>query len=463
MTSPHASFISRIGDTINRNALFAPGDSLVVAVSGGADSSALLDILLKLPDYRLIITVAHLNHSLRGAEADGDEEFCRTLATRYCVPFVSRRLDVKALASERKLNLEDAGRLARIAFLDEVKVERGAKVVVLAHHADDQAETFLMRLLRGAGMTGLSAMAYHNERGYVRPLLDVRRKEIEQYLRDNGLAWREDSTNTDTSFLRNRIRHELIPVLKEYNPAIVASLAGTALLLRGDDQLLEEMTSELCATTCHRGEGGEMFCSVRQLRSFDSARRSRILRYLFKQVSGTLQGFSRRHLDRLHGMIDGSAPNVRLKLPSGVLVVREYDQLRCGLDKQGTPNLDYEVRITGAGRYQLPDGTLLDVGEEALSNHELATHVAAISTIMVPFPWLVRRFRPGDRMSPLGMNGTKKIKNIFIDRKIPADVRARTPLLLCGEEVIWVAGICLSERCRVTAPEDTVITVQWHP
>ncbi len=461
MISSHASLLSRIQDTIQRHALFVPGDTVVLALSGGADSSALLDILLKLPDYCLTITVVHLNHCLRGTESDGDEEFCRTQAARYGLPFVCRSCDVTSLAAERKLTLEDAGRQARIAFFDEVSAKQAGATVVLAHHADDQAETFLMRMLRGAGMTGLSGMEYRNGRGYVRPLLDITRCEIEQYLRHNGLAWREDASNSDTAFLRNRIRHELLPCLRTYNPAISSTLADTAAILRGDEQLLEDMTAQLCAEISHKGEGGEIICSVEQLRSFDSARRSRVFRYQFKQLTGSLQGLSRAHLFCLEHIIDTVIPNTRLKLPAGVLCVREYDRLILTHGSDEVPPENHEVVIREKGCHLLPDGTVLEVGGEATATSVSTGYSVVVSATQVPFPWVLRLFRPGDRMQPLGMSGTKKIKNIFIDKKVPAAVRAKTPLLLCGNEIFWAVGICLSERCRSTEHEGEVISVRW--
>ena len=195
-----------------------------MALSGGADSAALLDLLSRLPGYNLHLVAAHLNHSLRGVESDADEEFCRLLAARYAIPFEARRIDVRRVAEESRLNLEDAGRRARIELFDEIRIKYGATAVALAHHGDDQAETVLMRLLRGSGMTGLSGMAYRNARGYVRPLLDITRPDIEQYLRGRGLEWREDASNSDTAYLRNRIRHQLLPLLEEYNPDIRALL-----------------------------------------------------------------------------------------------------------------------------------------------------------------------------------------------------------------------------------------------
>ena len=208
MTTTH-DLHTRITGAIRTQQLFRPGDTLIIGLSGGADSCALLDLLASLSAFPLRLIAAHLNHTLRGSDSDDDEEFCRDLAAHHQIPFEARRVDVKALAAKESLNLEDAGRRARIAFFDELRDRWQAAAVVLAHHADDQAETLLMRLLRGSGMSGLVGMPWRNGRNYVRPLLEISRSEIEAYLSARQLNWREDASNRDTAFLRNRIRHEL--------------------------------------------------------------------------------------------------------------------------------------------------------------------------------------------------------------------------------------------------------------
>jgi len=441
----------------------------VVGLSGGADSSALLDLLTKFPDYNLHLVAAHLNHTLRGAESDADEEFCRGLASRYAIPFESRRVDVARMASELRLNLEDAGRRARIEFLDEVRRKYGAAAVILAHHADDQAETVLMRLLRGSGTTGLSGMAYRNSRGYLRPLLEISRSEIERYLRAGGLGWREDASNSDTAYLRNRIRHGLLPLLEEYNPAIRSCLAATASILGDDEALLGELAEQAFAGSC-RMEEGNVLCSVGKLRTLNPALRRRVLRHACLQLSGNLAGVGLRHIDALRDLIDSGRPNSRLALPQGIAAVREYDRLLLTrtdmnvlrLRSATVPDAGFELLITGPGCHQLPGGGFLAVDETGGSSAPADSGTARIDFDRFPFPWLVRTFRPGDRIAPFGMSGRKKVKDVFIDRKIPLSERKRLPLLFCGDELLWVAGVCVSELCRIDTPSADVVQVAWQ-
>jgi tRNA(Ile)-lysidine synthase len=468
MNSSEASLVLRIERTIRQEHLFAPGAILVVALSGGADSTALLDLLSRLPGYNLRLVAAHLNHSLRGEESDGDEAFCRELAARYAVPFEVRRVDVRRMADEGRLNLEDAGRRARIEFLDEIRRKYGAGAVALAHHADDQAETVLMRLLRGSGITGLSGMAYRNERGYVRPLLDITRSELLPYLCLRGLEWREDASNSDTTYLRNRIRHQLLPLLEGYNPAIRSCLASTASMLRDDEAMLCELTGHDVAVACTIG-AGEIVCSVGQLRMLDPARRRRVLRHAIKQLDGTLAGVTRCHIDALDDVITSARPNSQVALPRRITAVREYDRLlfvagtaEHRLNATAASEHGFELTITGPDSYQLPWGGSLYVEVAGVSAVPGDSGAVCFNLDEIPFPWLVRAFRPGDRMTPLGMSGRKKVKDIFIDRKIPRSERRMVPLLWHGEDLIWIAGVCASALCHIDSSALAPVRVTWR-
>ncbi len=444
----------------------------------------LLDLLSILPGYDLKLIAAHLNHGLRGAESDADEEFCRVTASRYAIPFESRLADVRKAAADLRLNLEDAGRRARIELLDEIRMKYGAAAIVLAHHADDQAETVLMRLLRGSGITGLSGMAYRNQRGYVRPLLEISRPEIEQYLRARGLEWREDSSNSDTSYLRNRIRHQLLPLLEEYNPAIRSCLAATASVLGDDEALLGELTAEAFAGSC-RVEEWRIVCGVTALRALKPALRRRVLRQAFKQLTGTLAGVSLRHIDSICGLIESDRPNSRLALPQEITAVREYDRLMLLAGENvvrlpsttfdsaqdrplrarrlaTVPENGFELPIIGPGFYRLPLGGSIMVESSGAADFPPDSGTLHLDLAETPFPWLVRTFRPGDRMTPFGMSGRKKVKDIFIDRKIPLSERKRIPLLFCGDDLIWIAGVCASELCRIDTPSAATVRVTWR-
>ena len=316
----------RITDTIRTKQLFKPGDTLIIGLSGGADSTALLDLLATLPAFPLRLVAAHLNHCLRGSDSDADELFCRDLAAQYAIPFESRRVDVKAMANRKSLNLEDAGRRARITFFDELSATRQAAAVVLAHHADDQAETVLMRLLRGSGMSGLAGIPWRNGRGYIRPMLDITRGEIEAYLAERHLNWREDTSNLDITFLRNRIRHELLPLLERYNPAVRNVLATAAGILSEEDALLDARTRQVAEQVCRFSEI-DAACDINLLKSHPLALQRRLIRLMLLRLAGNLEHITHRHLENILQMVRAEHPNLRISLPKSLVAVRVYNTL----------------------------------------------------------------------------------------------------------------------------------------
>ncbi len=459
-----AELVSRVVRTIREQQLFSPGYTLIVALSGGADSTALLDLLGRLPGFDLRLVAAHLNHCLRGAESDGDEEFCRRLAYDHGVPIEILRVDVKQFAATDGLNLEDAGRRARIAFLEQMRKKYCATAIVTAHHGDDQAETVLMRLLRGSGMTGLSGMRYCNRRGHIRPLLDVTRSEIERYLAELGLAWREDASNRDLDFLRNRIRHELLPLLEQYNPAIRHTLTATAALLSDENTLLDslaEQAFEACWRSSHDSSWG---CGIAEFKEHPPALQRRMLRHACLRLAGNLEGFTHGHIESIRQLPDSPRPNARLSLPQGIGAMREYDRIVLRLNPREAAVIAEDVIIPASGSYRLPWGGSLEVAtcSAPIDFNQLPADVACFDISRTPFPWRVRCFRAGDRIVPFGMTGRKKVKDVFIDRKIPLADRRRIPLLFCGNELIWIAGVCASESCRIDDVEPVVVKVEWH-
>lgn len=442
---------ARVSRIISEQQLFAPGDTIIVALSGGADSCALLDILHQLSATTATkLVAAHLNHRLRGTESDADERFCRELAQRYALPFECRRLDVAECARQQGLNLEDAGRRARITFLNEVRVTWQATVIALAHHADDQAETVLMRLLRGSGSNGLSGMSFRSSHNRIRPLLTSTRSEIEAYLRSRKLEYREDSSNRDTAFLRNRIRHELLPILAQYNPAIRERLVTTAALLADENELLEYQARTLSVQACSVTDDG-IVCSLSYLSETPAALRRRIFRQALTALTGDGEHIAQCHILALEQLAESSRPNARLNLPRGITALREYGKLRFQKSPPKTADLPEEFEISGLGHYDLFDGCNLTIcmAGDPLPPFSAHSNSVLLDCDKAPFPWRVRTFRPGDRIQPLGMTGSKKLKDLFIDTKIPLNERKRIPLVFSEETLIWACGLRLSRTATV--------------
>ncbi|WP_129125715.1 tRNA lysidine(34) synthetase TilS [Geomonas oryzae] len=443
----------------NQN-LFSTGETVVVAVSGGADSVALLDILTRLDTERLKLIVAHLNHCLRGAESNEDERFVADLAARYHIPFLSIRVDVASFAAAEGLSLEDAGRQARYAFFREVARRHGATSIALAHHMDDQAETVLIRLLRGSGGAGLSAMSAVGGNMLKRPLLKVTRAELERYLRERDLSWRTDSTNADTAILRNSIRHELIPLLKKYNPKVTERLAATAEILASDEELLEQLTDATFKRLA-RSEDESVRLGIASLLGERRGLRLRLYRHVLRELRGDLMRIALTHLDAIDRLVVSSRPNASLNLPDELRVERSYDELRFTCVAKPTEQ-NWEVTISGEGSYPLPNGMTLNV-QRVPRPADLVTgseKIAYVSAEAAPFPWLVRPFAAGDRFTPLGLNGSQKVKELFINKKLPPHERSRVPLVFSDGDVIWVAGVRLAEKGRVKPTAGAVLRLE---
>lgn len=446
-------------DKVRREDLFKKGETVVVAVSGGADSVALLDILHSLHEERLQLVVAHLNHQLRGEESDGDEAFVASLAQRYGLPFVSQRSDVAALAKGSRLSLEDAGRRARYAFLSDTATRHGASSIALAHHLDDQAETVLMRLLRGAGGSGLSAMARVSGGMLKRPLLSVSREELEQYIKVRGLTWRTDSTNADTAYLRNSIRHDLIPLLRRYNPKVSQRLAATAETLSLDEELLEQLTATAWQRVASRN-GSAVLLDLPALAAEPKGLRLRLYRRALSALRGDLQRIALNHLHAIDELVNDGRPNACIKLPGDCFVSRSYDSVRFSPEPPAAGG-EWELPIPQEGSYPLPDGRTLTVRLVSRPpSLQPSPSVAYLDPEQLPFPWLLRNFRPGDRFRPLGMGGSQKIKALFINEKVPLGDRRRIPVLLSSGRVVWVVGLRLAEEARLKAAASAVLRVE---
>jgi tRNA(Ile)-lysidine synthase len=346
-----------------------------------------------------------------------------------------------------------------MAFFDELRTKWQATAVVLAHHADDQAETVLMRLLRGSGMTGLAGMPYCNSRGYIRPLLDITRAEIENHLNERGLVWREDGSNLDRSFLRNRIRHELLPLLEQYNPSVRTSLTTTAAILSTENDLLEELATQTAGQISHPTAHGTS-CSISLLMSQPTALQRRIIRLLLSRIHGNLQQISFQHLADICRMAASERPNSNINLPRGIVIVKEYDALVFRTE-EAIQDHTRQLWIAGPGVYQFHNNAQLTV--ELLSASAqfdlLCPDTACFDLDKTPFPWQVRTFLPGDRIQPLGMYGTKKVKNIFIDSKIPLSQRPRIPLVICNDELIWVCGLRTSHSARLDSSSSRIVKI----
>lgn len=447
-------------NTIQQFKLCQPGDRLIVGVSGGADSVALMDLLATLPDFPLQLIIAHLNHCLRGDESDEDELFVQRLADRYQLPCELRRSDVRQLAQQQRSSLEEAGRTARYAFFNELRTQYRAAAVVVAHHVDDQAETLLLRLLRGAGTTGLSAMAPINQAGIIRPLLGISRQELRKHLKDRQLTFREDSSNSDQAYLRNRIRHELLPLLQEYNPAIAQRLSATASLLGEDETLLTHCTETTFQQLSRSGTGWSAL-SLSGLRQQPRPLRLRLYRRAIQDSLGNLQRFELRHYQLLDNLLLEGKTGASLNLPCKLIALLTTDQLLVAPKELLQPAPPCSCTIDATGRYELGNGLTLTLeqAQPPLSWQGLSGTTSYVDPAQAPFPWQVRPIAPGDRLELLGSKGSRSLQDLLTDLKIPRYLRPCLPLICQDNRPLWLAGIRRSRHALVNPDQQQAIRI----
>lgn len=420
------------------------GSRGLVAVSGGADSVALLHLLhAAAGTHRLELQAAHLDHALR-PDSPADAAHVRDLCHRLAVPLTVARIDIASLARAGKGGVEETAREARREFLRATAQAGGCEWIALAHQRDDQAETFLLRLLRGAGTTGLAGMR-PVESPFVRPLLSFAREELVEWLAGEGIAWREDSSNLDPAFARNRVRHELLPLLESYNPAIRLRLNELCRQLADDeDDWAARTAAELqrCADLVE----GECRLPCAALAEVSPAMAGRLVRAALKSVRGDLRRLDADHILAVLALARGARSQGELSLP-GAWVGRRYELL---LLRKTPPGLDPQpsFTITGPGLYPLAQGRMLSVSLEEKGRGESA-NVVEFCARQVPFPLLVRAPQPGDRLQPAGMTGTRKLQDLFVDLKLPVESRAAAVLVFSSERLLWVAGV---RRCAGLFP-----------
>lgn len=423
--------IRRVADFISRYNMFVPGQSLGVAVSGGADSVCLLHVLAELaPRWALRLTVLHLNHQLRGEASDADERFVRELARSLGLRAEVAPVNVAAQCAATGDNLEQAARRARREFyLGAIRSGVVARVAT-GHTRTDQAETVLLRLFRGAGLEGLAAMRPVTPEGLVRPLLAVSRPEAEGYLRQRGIAWREDESNRDRRFARNRLRHYVMPVLaREFNPQLEEALARTAALAgEAEDSWRAEIERVTPALLVARPPG--VLIRAGGLAGLARPVARRLVRRAIEAVRGDLRRIEFAHVESVLRLAGQSEGRGGVRLP-GVQVTRSFDWLRLAPAAE-EPAPEYAAPLTVPGEVELPGGVRV-----AARLHAGEGRAGGLDWEAVPKPLEVRSWRPGDRYQPEGQAGAVKLKDLFQKHRIPAWDRAGWPVVVAGGAIVW--------------------------
>jgi tRNA(Ile)-lysidine synthase len=438
----------RVYATIKRYSMLGGGETVLVGLSGGPDSVCLLHVLDRLREELKITTRAvYVNHNLRPGEVPKEIAFCGELCERLKIDFTVKSVDVRSFAREHGLNKQEAARELRYSAFHEAAWEGSADRIALGHNADDQVETFIMRLLRGSGPKGLSGIPA--KRGKViRPLIEIGRGPIEAFLSRENLSFVVDSSNLKVDYLRNRIRYTLVPAMKGFNPNLTETLLKSVAVLQEEERYFDVIVTKTLMRLISRKTTERIELFLIPMENLDLVVLRRVLRRAIDETKG-LKGVSFSHIEDIIKLIRNGSSGDRLNLPGGVRVIREYSLLvmtceppvriaSCSLDPPG------EVAVAGAG-------TVITASfEEQKDEPGDGKSSVLLDAGKMSFPLTIRPRSRGDFFYPLGFGRRKKLQDFFVDEKVPRDERDRIPFVLSGGDIVWIAGYRADERFRVT-------------
>ncbi|MFO7914602.1 MAG: tRNA lysidine(34) synthetase TilS [Candidatus Krumholzibacteriales bacterium] len=449
----------KIRNWINTRRLIRRGETVTAAVSGGPDSMALLTILQRLsPSMELNITAAHFNHMIRpeAAEEAG-------LVSRYCkelkVPLVTGSADVPAEAERSRTGMEEAARELRYSFLEDAAGRFAADSVALGHNLNDQAETVLHHIIRGSGIAGLAGIP--PRRGiFIRPILCCSREEIESYVRENNIPFAVDRSNLDTGYLRNRIRNRLIPeIAASYNPSITESLARLAENL---SELTDAAREDIEPLLDMKMKGGGLNIPLSRVEQLNDLQIYLLTDAVLRKYFGIHQDILKCHFDSVKSLVRESDSGREVTLPHGIRISREQLLLRFSLEDEAETEQPARFEIPSEGEYSLP-GWGMKASVSRVSRPEAGSCRSTENQAYladIEFPLIIRTRSEGDRITPFGMKGRKKLSDLMIDSKIPLHERDRMPVIEDPRGIVWVPGLASSERTRVTGESGKITRIR---
>lgn len=442
--------------TIREYNLLEKKDKILIAYSGGLDSTGLLSLLLELrKEWAFRLFLGHFNHKLRQS-AEDDEDFVKQVAQKFSIPLFVDHKDVRNYAQSKKINLEEAGRELRYDFLKKTALEIGKAKIATAHTMTDQAETFLMRLMRGSGLRGLGSI-FPVKGEIIRPLIQIEREEIELFLKKKKMPFRIDETNFDRRFLRNRIRLELIPYIREnYEPQIVSQLGRTASIIREENVFLEKIGKEKARGAILRKNNQHLLDS-KSLSSLPKALARRVVQEFISDLKGDLREISFEDVESVLNLKEGKERPIKKD------IVLRREQGLIFLKKKPHPKIRYEYSWNGKSPLEIRElklrfmGKRIKRGKSPLRFDDNTT--AFLDLDKLRFPLLVRSRQDGDRYRPLGAPGMKKLKEIMRAKRIPLTERERRPVFLSGGDIVWILGLPVSEKFKVQEGSGNIFVI----
>ena len=459
------NILDKIKKIISSYNMVAERDKILVAVSGGPDSVCLLDILNRLaPEYKLKLYMAHLNHGLRDKESDREQMFCQILAREMGIPFITKKAKLK----KEKGSLEEKARRIRYQFLEDSAGKIGAGKIALGHNADDQAETVLMRLIRGAGARGMSGIPpVRKTKGgltVIRPLIGITRNEILEYLGERRLDYCEDSSNSQLIFFRNKIRHRLMPLLAGYNPGIkrILQATGTNMALI-DDYMQKQAEKEFSRIAVVWPK--KIWLNINKIKKLHRAVQKELIRKAVISLEPELIPDTAA-VDNILALSERCWGSKRINLSRKIKVIREYDMLV--VSKPSGSDSRYSKKLMVPGE-TVVDGDKILISSRLYHKDEITRRVwktaernifeVYLDYDRIPKPLSIRTWRPGDKFHPLGLTGTKKVQDIFTDAKIPVRLRKKVPLLVSGQDICWIAGYRIGNKFKITSKTKRILGI----
>ena len=453
---------STVFETIKTHALIRKGERIGVAVSGGADSMALLHILNELKGtLACSLCVLHVEHGIRKEASKADMHFVQEVCKALAVPFYVKQENVPMIAAAKKQNVEATARAVRYAFFEEARRQYGIDKIAIAHHSDDYAETMLFHLVRGTGVEGLVPMHYSREPGIIRPMLNASRAEIESYLRRRGIAFCVDETNADVSYARNLLRREVMPVLKRINPEVNEAFRRAGDILNAEDHFLEEITRQVFAAGATKTDE-TIEIQIDSLQAQHIAIKRRVIRHALS-LMGAKKDVSKDGISRVLWLCDMGQTGKEVEINGEMVAKRSYNTLIIvpKLDTIKTmPVVESSPIVLGWQTAFIKSKLRVEVAKRPEMYPRAESFVQYVDADKVK--QAVLRYRqPGDIFKPFGMQGTKKLKDWLIDNKISRAQREVLPLLAKDNEILWIIGHAVSESCKVTGHTKQVWKLEY--
>jgi tRNA(Ile)-lysidine synthase len=445
----NSSIWDKLRASVTAHSMITVGDHILVGLSGGADSVCLLIMLCNIrSDYNLTVSAAYIDHGFRPDETPAEIAFCRRLCSRLDAAFETGNIDPASYAKQKGMNKQEAARELRYKALQEIAMERGCAKIALAHNADDQAETVLMRLIRGSGNLGLTGIP-PVRKPFIRPLIRITRNEIEDYLKNENAVYVTDSSNIKDDYLRNRIRHHIIPAIKSINRDFTDAITRTTDIISEEERYLEIQVTKTLMRLISRKSDLTIELFLMPMESVDKAILRRVFRRAVSETRG-LKGLGHIHIEDLVRLVKSGRSGDRLYLPGSIRAIRAYSTLIITSEKPARLS-DYSV--PGPGEFVLAEASrILSIkiaARDELEDLGDGKNIACLDADKIRFPLIVRPRRDGDFFYPFGLGKRKKIQDFFTDEKVPRDLRDIVPLIISGNDIALVAGFRVDDRYKV--------------